>query len=425
MFSWRLLPDRLLPDRLPPDRLPSGRLPRLAVVGNPENRRVTLFAAAVAEVGLPAPRVVSWAEVLRAGGARFARDEIVRIDSPGEHPGVDRELRGVDDPTRVEGTGRWYTRFLAAVRGLEGGQRLDDPDELAVLFDKRRCHAVLDAAGVPVPFSPTSAAPAPEPPAVHGWDDVRRLMRAHRTPRLFVKLAHGSSASGVLAVAASPRGRVRATTSVELAPDGRLFNSLKVRRYEREADIAAVVDTLAPDGLHLEQWVPKASQGGRAADLRVVVIAGRATHAVVRTSTSPMTNLHLGGARGDLDAAREAVEAAGGSWAEALDVCERAAACFPRTLCVGVDLLPVTGWRRFVVCEVNAFGDLLPRLTGLPGSGAEGLDTYAAQVAAVRYGGPGAAPRTAARPTGHLAPPPPRATAPQHPHGTDQHHASA
>lgn len=54
----------------------------------------------------------------------------------------------------------------------------------------------------------------------------------------------------------------------------------------------------------------------------------------------------------------------------------------PRTLCVGVDLLPAVGWRRVAVGEVNAFGDLLPRLTGLPGGGAEGLDTYAAQVAA-------------------------------------------
>jgi hypothetical protein len=64
-------------------------------------------------------------------------------------------------------------------------------------------------------------------------------------------------------------------------------------------------------------------------------------------------------------------------------VCERAAACFPDTLCVAVDLLPATGWRRFAVGEVNAFGDLLPRLTGLPGSGFEGLDTYATQVVAV------------------------------------------
>ncbi|GGQ06792.1 hypothetical protein GCM10010266_32910 [Streptomyces griseomycini] len=362
------------------DRAPAGPAPRFAVVGNPDNRRVTLFADAVRAAGLPAPRVVPWERVLRADGAEFAADETVRLDSPGENPEVDRLLRGVQDPTRVEGSALWYARFTEAVRGLRGGVRLDDADELAVLFDKRRCHAALAAADVPVPPSPTSG---PGAVRVTGWDDVRAVMRDHRMPRLFVKLAHGSSASGVLAVEAAGGGRVRVTTSVELTPDGRLFNSLEVRRYERERDVAAIVDTLAPDGLHLERWLPKASQRGRAADLRVVVVAGRATHAVVRTSASPLTNLHLGGSRGDLDAARDAVEAAGARWADVLAVCERAAACFPRTLCVGVDLLPAVGWRRFAVGEVNAFGDLLPRLTGLPGSGAEGLDTYAAQVAAV------------------------------------------
>ncbi|MFE9899403.1 STM4014 family protein [Streptomyces achromogenes] len=352
---------------------------RFAVVGNPENRRVTLFAQAVRAAGLPAPRVVAWADVLRAGGAAFDAGELVRLDSPGENTEVDRLLRGAEDPTRVEGSARWYTTLTAALRGLRGGTRLDDPDDLAVLFDKRRCHAVLAGAGVPVPYSPTSGAHAP---AVRGWDDVRALMREHRMPRLFVKLAHGSSASGVLAVEAAGGGRIRATTSVELAPDGRLFNSLRIHRYTDERHLAAIVDTLAPDGLHLERWLPKASQRGRPADLRVVVVAGRATHAVVRTGTSPLTNLHLGGRRGDLDAARAAVEASGARWADVLGVCEQAAACFPRTLCVGVDLLPATGWRRAAVGEVNAFGDLLPGLTGLPGSGAEGLDTYATQVAA-------------------------------------------
>ncbi len=202
-------------------------------------------------------------------------------------------------------------------------------------------------------------------------------------PRAFVKLAHGSSASGVLAVETAGPGRVRATTSVERDAAGRLFNSLRVRRCTTEREVAAIVDALAPDGLHIERWLPKASQRGRSADLRVLVVAGRATHAVVRTSRSPMTNLHLGGGRGDLDEARAAVRAAGGSWTGALDVCERAAACFPGTLSVAVDLLPSTGWRRFAVGEVNAFGDLLPHLTGLPGSGAEDLDTYATQVVAV------------------------------------------
>jgi glutathione synthase/RimK-type ligase-like ATP-grasp enzyme len=370
---------------------------RLAVVGNPENRRVTLFADAVRVAGLPAPRIVPWARVLRDGGADFAPDETVRLDSPGEDPEVDRLLRGPGDPTRVEGSARWYGAFMTAVRALRGGVRLDDPDELAVLFDKRRCHGVLAAAGVPVPFSPTSG-PAGAP--VRGWDDVRGLMREHRMARLFVKLAHGSSASGVLAVESAANGRIRATTSVERAAGGTLFNSLKVRRYDDERDIAAIVDALAPDGLHMERWLPKASQQGRAADLRVVVVDGRATHAVVRTSASPMTNLHLGGRRGDLGLARQAVEAAGARWADVLAVCERAAACFPRTLCVGVDLLPATGWRRAAVGEVNAFGDLLPHLTGLPGSGAEGLDTYAAQVAALT-----------------------RRRAPHHPHRTETAHA--
>jgi hypothetical protein len=373
----------------PPRPPVNGTGPRFAVVGNPGNRRVTLFAEAVAAAGLPAPRVVPWAQVLHGGHDDFAPDEVVRLDSPGEDAGVDRVLRGMTDPTRVEGTARWYARFMAAVRSLDGGGlRLDDAGELATLFDKRRCHAVLRAAGVPVPDSPTSG---PAQAAVGGWDDVRRLMREREMPRLFVKLAHGSSASGVLAIESTGTqsagaGRVRATTSVELTPDGRLFNSLRVRRYERERDIAAIVDTLAPDGLHLERWLPKASQHGRAADLRVVVVAGRATHAVVRTSVFPMTNLHLGGRRGDLAAARQAVEAAGGRWADVLGVCERAASCFPGTLCVGVDLLPAIGWRRFAVAEVNAFGDLLPGLTGLPGSGADGLGAYAAQVAAVADG---------------------------------------
>ncbi|MEU9450875.1 STM4014 family protein [Streptomyces sp. NPDC048277] len=352
---------------------------RFAVVGNPENRRVTLFADAVRAAGLPGPRVVAWRDVLRDGGAGFGAGEIVRIDSPGENTEVDRLLRGAGEPTRVTGSARWYAGLVAALGTLRGGLRLDDPDDLAVLFDKRRCHAVLDAAGIPVPASPTSG---PGAAPVRGWDDVRALMREHRMPRLFVKPAHGSSASGVLAVESAGGGRIRATTSVERAADGTLHNSLKVRRYDREPEIAAIVDTLAPDGLHLERWLPKAAQQGRAADLRVVVVGGRATHAVVRTSRSPLTNLHLGGRRGDLDAARQAVEAAGARWSDVLGVCERAAACFPRTLCVGVDLLPAVGWRRAAVGEVNAFGDLLPRLTGLPGSGAEGLDTYAAQVRA-------------------------------------------
>ncbi len=361
---------------------PGSTSPRWAVVANGDNRRAGLFATAAEAAGHGTPRVVEWRDVLREGGHDFADDEFVRLDSPGESAEVDALLRGVDDPTRVEGSARWYGRFLECVASLRGGRRLDDPAELAVMFDKRLCHDRLARAGVPVPPSPTSGGLSP----VRDWADVRGLMEEAGLRRVFVKLAHGSSASGVLAIETTASGRIRATTSVERTEEGRLDNSLRVRRYTDEREIAAIVDTLAPDGLHIERWLPKASLGGRSADLRIVVVGGRATHAVVRTSRSPLTNLHLGGARGDLAAVRAL---AGERWAEALDTSERAAACFPGTLCVGVDLLPAVGWRRFAVGEVNAFGDLLPRLTGLPGSGAEGLDTYAAQVAAAGSFSPG------------------------------------
>ncbi|MEV0709240.1 STM4014 family protein [Nocardia aurea] len=364
--------------------------PRWVIVGNGENRRVGMFAEAAVTAGSAKPRVLEWREVLRAGGHEFAADEIVRLDSPGENAEVDRVLRGVPDPTRVEGSARWYVRFLEAVRSLRGGIRLDDPDEIAVLFDKRLCHERLARAGVPVPPALTSGTAAP----VRDWSDVRERMREAEMARVFVKLAHGSSASGVLAVESTRSGRIRATTSVEITADGALHNSLRIRRYTDEREVAAIVDRLAPDGLHVERWIPKASQDNRSADLRVVVIAGRATHVVVRTSRAPMTNLHLGGTRGDVDAVRAA---AGEHWAEAMAICERAAACFPGTLCVGVDLLPVIGWRRFVVGEVNAFGDLLPRLTGLPDGPAAGLDTYTAQIRAARDRHPVASPAVSSR----------------------------
>ncbi|UGT41621.1 STM4014 family protein [Nocardia yamanashiensis] len=385
----------------------------MAIVGIPENRRVTLFQAALGRVGLPAARVVSWREVL-TGSAGFRSGELVRLDSPGEDPQVEWMLRAVEDPTRVEGSARWYRRFVAAARTVadaaaaSGATLLDDPADLAVLFDKRLCHAVLRNADVAVPFSPTSGNVEP----VRDWQDVRERMAAGGLTRAFVKLAHGSSASGVLAVETASRGRVQATTSVQRDGQGRLFNSLRVRRYTTEAEVAAIVDALAPDGLHIERWLPKASQDGRSADLRVVVVAGRATHAVVRTSPSPLTNLHLGGARGDLAAARTAIDNAGGDWSKVLELCERAAACFPRFSRVGVDLLPGVGWRRFAIGEVNAFGDLLPGLRGLDGSGAESGDTYDAQVTALTSGRmrpsaavPAASPRSPSWPAPAMLPP--------------------
>ena len=340
------------------------------MVGNPANRRVTMFAAAVTGAGLPPPRVHAWRDVL-TGGPVPGPDETVRVDSPGEDAEVDRLLRGAAAPAEhgeIIGTAAAHAGFGAALRRIEAGGAtlLSAPDDILTMSDKPRCHALLSAAGIPVP---------PALPPVTSYDVLRAEMRAAGWTRVFVKPSHGSSASGVLALTAG-HDRVEAVTSVETGPGGRLFNNLTLRRYDREADVADIVDTLAVDGLHVERWFPKAGLAGRTVDLRVVVIAGEPRQVVVRASRSPLTNLHLGNARGDTGAVRAA--AGERAWAAAMETCARVGAAFPGTLMAGVDLMFHAGWRRHAVAEVNAFGDLLPGVLD------RGEDTYTSQVRAVR-----------------------------------------
>ncbi|MDW5323234.1 STM4014 family protein [Plantactinospora sp. KLBMP9567] len=392
----------------------TGRVP-LVVVGNPENRRVTLFRAAATEAGVPVV-VLPWRR-LATGPVWLPRAAVVRIDSPGEDAEVDRLLRGADRPAEhgeIVGLAAWYAGFRAALGRLgeaarsAGATLLNDPDDVLAMFDKRTCHARLTAARVPVPpalrtapSAPPTASPgltgspgptvpsaSPSPStsvgsagqagSTGGYPELRAAMRAAGWSRVFVKPAHGSSASGVLALQVAP-GRIRATTSVELTAGGKLYNSLRVRDYTDERQIAAIVDRLAPDGLHVERWFPKAGLGDRTIDLRVLVVAGRPEHVVVRASPGPLTNLHLGNARADLSALRAAMGES--AYAAALQNCVRAAACFPGSLHVGVDLLIGTGWQRHAVAEVNAFGDLLPGL-----SDPAGRDSYAAELHALRTG---------------------------------------
>jgi len=96
----------------------------------------------------------------------------------------------------------------------------------------------------------------------------------------------------------------------------------------------------------------------------------------MRTSRTPITNLHLGGLRGDLGVVRARTTL----WDRVLDVAARTAACFPGSLTTGVDLMVGADLRSVAVAEVNAFGDLLPGLGDLAGNG---RDTYAEQIEAI------------------------------------------
>ena len=199
--------------------------------------------------------------------------------------------------------------------------------------------------------------------------------------RVFVKLAHGSSASGVVAYQVSGN-RHQAMTTVEVvqsAGEARLYNNRRVRVYRDRHEIAALIDALCCHRVHVEQWVPKAGFEGRTFDLRVVVIGGAAQHVVVRLSRHAMTNLHLSGGRTRGRLPLESLEGrlTPEAWAAARQTCEQAMTLFPRSLYAGIDLLIASGYRRHAIAEINAFGDLLFNVWH------EGKDTYAAEIASV------------------------------------------
>ncbi len=370
------------------------------VIGNPENRRVGLFQAALAAHGLPPARVLAYLDLLT--GIRSIEEvpagAIVRIESPGENFEVEKRLlaagqplaesegspiishRAIDrlpfDPGRILWPRQWYLGYCRILRQWHehlaelGGIRFTSwPPDIEQMFDKVSCHGLFRGAGLPV---------AEGLGPVGCFDELTARMDAIGISRVFVKLAHGSSASGVVAFHRQGN-RMAAITSAEMevGPQGesRYYNSTKPRRYTRPEEIGPLINWLASHRVHVERWLPKASLAGRTCDVRVLVINGRPQHRVARTSRGPLTNLHLGNRRGDTDALfaqlapgpREALD----------DTCRRAAQLFPRSLHLGLDLLFTPGFRSHFVLEANAFGDLLPRLL------CDGRDTYSAQIAAV------------------------------------------
>ncbi len=383
------------------DAVNRGRPAHFVVVGNPEHQRVAFFQAALARFGLPPADVVAYVDLLTGRDTleRVVRPgSVVRIESPGQNFEVEKQLlaAGADvadpgpasriphadalrldfDKGRILYPRQWYLGFRETLGRLARQlaacpehRLINRPAAIAQMFDKRFCQELFARRGLPVP-TPLGR--------VRSFEEFCERLRDTGRRRVFVKLAHGSSASGVVAYATDGR-RQRAYTTVEVAgprDEPRLYNSRQIRCYQNPAVIARLLDALCREGVQVEEWVPKAGLDGHTFDLRVLVIAGRVRHVVVRMSQTPMTNLHLLNRRGDLDAVCARVSQA--AWEAAATTCREAAAAFPGCLYAGVDLLIAAGFRRHAVLEINAFGDLLPNAL------CDGMDTYTLEVAAVR-----------------------------------------
>ena len=346
----------------------------IVVVGNPENRRIDYFIQACKKLGVAPPRVVAWRDLLvHPEPSALIDAPLIRIESPGENPLVEALLvqrgsrvRAIDppawtaDPTRDHGRihdqSLWFDGFENVLEQLGActGTFMIPPREISTMFDKiasRERYAN-------VAHTPRFIG------MISGYDQLLEYGQTHA--RMFVKPRFGSSASGVLAFRARPVRTM--TTSVEL--DGTsLYNSLKIRQYVDESEERHIVDSLAADGLFAEAWIPKACLAG-AFDFRVVVIGGEPRHAVMRVSSSPLTNLHLGNRRGDVAefAARNPA-----AFERVHDAARSCASAFDAMYC-GVDVALDATMKTAYVLEINAFGDLLPNVLF------EQMDTYQASL---------------------------------------------
>jgi hypothetical protein len=355
------------------------RAPRdFLVIGNPENRRVTLFTAAAEQLGSRA-RVVPWLDVIRDPSClqRLPQERRwVRIESWGENVDVERALllRGAQVSSRFERRSRVQPEQIASATALRGGVVAPRQAHLGVeealrelqrlfeqrrdwhlsqplrtyheLFDKPQTHGLCRSLAVRVP----EAIPAPSTAR-----DLLAELEERAWRRAYVKLGCGSSASCLALVERGPHG-FSVTTSMEIAGE-RLFNSLRVRRYARPALVDRVLAFLLNEGAHVERGIDKLASAGHHADVRFLYVRGLEPFVVLRQSKLPITNLHLGGSRGDVDRYRAKVGKEG--WNEALEFVQLLGTqlgCWH----LGVDVAFERETRRPFVLEANAFGDLLP-----------------------------------------------------------------
>ncbi|OMF41663.1 MULTISPECIES: STM4014 family protein [Paenibacillus] len=379
------------------------------LIGNPDNRRTQGLQEARHRLGLKPAVVLPYAQLLQNWRhGRTIADTVdfnlpvplIRIDAPGEDWDVERELLFLgamnDSSTLTAGMGteafsaeqalaleqewgriyapaQWFRGWKACLDRIGRESReiwsevrfMNDPADIQLMFDKRTCQQHLSSHGVDVPPALQFSRP------IRNYMDLRSSMKSAEMHRVFVKLACGSGASGVVAYQVNPRtgDEIAVTTMGMEQRQGKtiFFNEGRLRKYTRSEEIATLMNWLCAEGAQIERWMPKATLDQRAYDIRQLVAGGQAGHAIIRLSRTPITNLHLRNERmlpaeAGLDEQRMALVRL---------AAQAAMSAFPNSWSAGIDVMLTSGSNpRAYVLDVNPFGDLLYRVEH------HGLGTY-------------------------------------------------
>ncbi len=349
-------------------------------------------------MGFPQPVIVSHLDILRDVSVldSIANEPfLVRLDSVGEDQSVEHKLLDLGYPEvktghvahiRPNRLAQYdhqygevlcprqfhcgyekYLQQLASVFEQKSRWRiLNSPDSIRQLFDKRTLLPKYQKLGLPI--ADTLQQTSGE--TISSVVELKSAMLTNRWEKVYIKLSCGSSAS-CLAIYQFTENQSERLITTLLNRNNKWFNSLKVQRLDDPQKINRVIRFLLGEGSRIEKAMPKAKLNNAYMDLRILIINGEPCFTLVRQNTHPITNLHLGGTRGDLQQFLQRVDV--GEWEKVLRTCRKIAATHD-SFQIGVDIMFEPGFKTHRVIEANAFGDLLPNLRK------KGLSVYAYQI---------------------------------------------
>jgi hypothetical protein len=356
--------------------------PRYLVIANPGTPRAVAYERELREFwsGHEVEIVlVPWAKLIAAQGRfealpEFDKPAFVKIESPGKSDEVAHEFLKLGQSVRnIPFQAPPWPKGLLVEPGLQhlGFEILLDqmqassannphlmlsaqPEHIRVMFNKTTTSNCLRDAGISVPYHLPHVPPLSSPfisnlPYFADW---------------FIKLNSGSSAVGI-GVYHGSSSRMTTTVLHKPKPSGEAqFCSSRKLINKPISDLYETLDWLLAQGVIVQEGVRGAKFDSHKFDVRFICYYGEVVAWMFRLSQHPITNLHLGGVRGDEASCRAKIPRR--AWLDARDAASSAAECFDSSVC-GVDLIFEEGYARHFILEVNAFGDFFPGITTTDG----------------------------------------------------------
>ncbi len=340
---------------------------RHLIFGNDNSRRVNHWRIALGDATV---QLVTYQQVAKGNFPVVNEPTTIRITSPSEDFETYKLLLSLGGYPQAEQLefekGRIYLHqywYKGWCRMLDKIQRflnehplayvMNHPNPIKLTFNKIKCQQLLAENGIPIPNIYTDK--------LRSFKQLLELLETNQVPQVFLKPAHGSSASGIMMFRKSGKRMLLETTirAKQKGGEMKLFNYLRLQKYNDPATIQAIIEQMVPNRLHVEEWILKKRFRAKSTDFRVLTIHQEPVFVQPRHSHHPITNLHLGNEKGSLVRLEE-------EWGrpainKVKTVAQKTARRFPNLFYAGIDIA-IDAEDNPYVLEVNPFGDFLQEI---------------------------------------------------------------